>query len=448
MLKYSLGVSGVGAVITSTSQNSNALNLLEAKWEFSHKSRGADWREGRCPVGNYQSPIDLPHFDVDAVNNEPKKSFSYRYQSYGEPIKVRNTGHGLSVDLLGTGIGGVTFDGHWYDALAINFRARGEHTFEGRRPMGEVQIVHKKEDSPTLLVTAFPLTAEVDPEQQIEPVAMVDHPDRVLFVGQNGTDVSEEQYLDALAPIIGTQGMESYAEDHVLEGLVYALDTHMPAPHITQNVEYNPLAPFDLNFWFDNSGTGAGETFLHYYGSLTTPPCAEDVHWLVRGDPIRISNDQMRSIFGSLTSIVPGGNYRAIHPKGHREVTTILAQQGPERSDDQLPYTKNPPKRADPTSRAEKVNMIVADAVNHAKTTTEYMEKVDARLRRGAHAYATELVGGEHPEPHDAEPSKRIPWNEAANQIYNDAREAIAGQVIIFLLIIKFQCVFHHFMQI
>eukprot|EP00400_MALV-I_sp_L67-5_P000080 gene80-88_t len=396
---------------------------------FNHLKSGKDWQDGRCPIGNYQSPIDLPYLDPNEAHEAPETSFSYRYRSFGEPIDVVNTGHGLSVDLLDKGIGGVTFDGKWYDALAINLHSKGEHTFAGARPAAEVEIVHKRFDSSAMLVTSFPLVAKVDPAEPDIQELHVDHPERNLFVSKNGTSETEEDFIESFkVPKTGSLGMETFDEDPVLIGLSLALDEAVPKMHESEKVSYNPLEPFGLNYWFDESNSGVGTTFLHYSGSLTTPPCAEDVQWLVRADPVRVSNDQIRTLYSAITNIVPGGNYRAIQKKSMRQVNTVQSKLGPELSDASLPYQKEVPKRLEPSSRADKVNMMAGDAVHRAQQTVGYMVDLDKRLRMGAKEYARVV----HGEPLKKDARERFDWNAAAKQIYDDVHAAVTSFLSIF----------------
>lgn len=72
------------------------------------------------------------------------------------------------------------------------------------------------------------------------------------------------------------------------------------------------------------------DTYYHYTGSLTTPPCHESVKWIVSTNPIKVSEDLMKDEFrslidGPLTSIKGstvnmGDNYRPIQKLNGRKV--------------------------------------------------------------------------------------------------------------------------------
>ena len=58
-------------------------------------------------------------------------------------------------------------------------------------------------------------------------------------------------------------------------------------------------------------------TTYRYDGSLTTPPCSEQVKWLVMSTPIELSREQI----GTFTNIISGNN-RPVQPLNGRTVLT------------------------------------------------------------------------------------------------------------------------------
>ncbi len=52
---------------------------------------------------------------------------------------------------------------------------------------------------------------------------------------------------------------------------------------------------------------------FRYSGSLTTPPCSEDVHWFVYAEPIELSRDQIK-VFRKIFH----GNNRPTQPLNER----------------------------------------------------------------------------------------------------------------------------------
>ncbi len=59
-------------------------------------------------------------------------------------------------------------------------------------------------------------------------------------------------------------------------------------------------------------------TFYHYAGSLTTPPCSEQVQWYVTKEPLAVASHQLAAL-----SDLYEGNNRPIQPQGSRKVEQI-----------------------------------------------------------------------------------------------------------------------------
>lgn len=59
------------------------------------------------------------------------------------------------------------------------------------------------------------------------------------------------------------------------------------------------------------------QTFVYYKGSLTTPPCTEDVQWVILEQPIEMSKEQVDIFRG----IFPD-NHRPVQPLNEREIIT------------------------------------------------------------------------------------------------------------------------------
>eukprot|EP00457_Paulinella_chromatophora_P007879 gb/GEZN01007905.1/.p1 GENE.gb/GEZN01007905.1/~~gb/GEZN01007905.1/.p1 ORF type:complete len:422 (-),score=64.91 gb/GEZN01007905.1/:112-1377(-) len=79
--------------------------------------------------------------------------------------------------------------------------------------------------------------------------------------------------------------------------------------------------PFDLTSLLPSD---AKSNYYTYQGSLTTPPCAQSVTWIVSPTPITVSQEQMdalRTLKSSLPAVglIPP-NYRLIQPLNHRAI--------------------------------------------------------------------------------------------------------------------------------
>jgi carbonic anhydrase len=66
--------------------------------------------------------------------------------------------------------------------------------------------------------------------------------------------------------------------------------------------------------------------YYYYEGSLTTPPCSEQVNWLIRAEPVNTSKAQLDILKNWVNSVFPGvGNDRNVQNTGERKVYYIPA---------------------------------------------------------------------------------------------------------------------------
>lgn len=88
--------------------------------------------------------------------------------------------------------------------------------------------------------------------------------------------------------------------------LIQTLWNNMP---LEQNQSVSPAAVIDLNSLLPQES----RAYYTYMGSLTTPPCTEDVLWMVMKQPVQVSPQQV-SIFSRLYS----NNARPVQPSNGR----------------------------------------------------------------------------------------------------------------------------------
>lgn len=66
--------------------------------------------------------------------------------------------------------------------------------------------------------------------------------------------------------------------------------------------------------------------YYFYEGSLTTPPCSEQVNWLVRAEPVNTSKAQLDLLKNWINSVYPGtGNDRNVQDAKERKIYYIAA---------------------------------------------------------------------------------------------------------------------------
>ena len=210
-----------------------------------------DW--ALCAEGQSQSPIDVG----GAV---PGGTFSLS-RDY-EPAGLRATRNEHVVDVLDNGhTVQVTYDegstldvdGMEFELLQYHFHSPSEHTIDGRHAPGELHLVHQSDTGELAVIGVF------------------------MEIGA---------YNSALALIVDNFPSEPGETVHL--------------EHIT--IDIDELLPVD-------------DKYYRYSGSLTTPPCWEDVRWFVMVEPIELSEEQVaKSNYGLVA------NNRPIQPLHERQV--------------------------------------------------------------------------------------------------------------------------------
>ncbi len=247
----------------ATNQHAEAVHTPH--WGYTGSSGPAGWHSLSeeyvlCGSGKRQSPVDI-------LNEVPADLYplQFRYQSI--PLLVLNNGHTLQANYNSMGreetvtIGGKPYPVHSrpvynstlmlgdvpYQLLQFHFHAPSEHARDGRRYAMEVHLVHKSADGNLAVVG-------------------------VLF----------------------ERGRESPVLSKLLNNVSANINEVKLAKEITINAA--DLLPDDRRVF-------------HYSGSLTTPPCSENVNWFLLTAPMEVSDKQVER-FVSLI----GNNARPLQP--------------------------------------------------------------------------------------------------------------------------------------
>lgn len=243
---------------------------------YDYRVRGEDWVLGQCGSRKRQSPIDLP-----ATAPPSAADLFASYELITTSLIVQNNGHAIAADLSNRGFGGLTLDDNEFALQSITFHARSEHSLQGKRFPVEVHLMHKRYDGDARAIVAFLVESRTSPRPQLE---------KVPGVGDAPADAQLAIFDDALPSVMN-------------------VSTASPTE----------LRPLNLNAWF----TGA---FYKYEGSLTAPPCTENVVWFVRQKPLLASNAQVKGIFETIFEMTHDlGNARAVLPVMGREVSLVKA---------------------------------------------------------------------------------------------------------------------------
>jgi carbonic anhydrase len=204
--------------------------------------------------GDRQSPININLTAMEerkANLSEPLPEQARLKATYVPKARrmIANNGHSFQVD---GEFGNVIMPDGIYEANQFHFHFPSEHAINGRRMAGEMHIVHQRRGSVganDLLILAI----------------MLDTPEKVNGT-VNASQKPKQKHLDFF---------------HNL-GFSAIYPVPLPKPQFAQQVFY----PVDINTFGDTLNS----SFTCYWGSLTTPPCAETVKWMIFNTPVMIPN--------------------------------------------------------------------------------------------------------------------------------------------------------------
>jgi len=263
-----------------------ALLAVSGVSTWSH-ANSLDWpQEFRACGGAAQSPIDLP--DIcdrnGGVTVDPQQAIEfsgYNVDLPAEKLDLVNTGHTLSLKLRNSdesadnGSPGIHYKGNFFQFSELHFHwaASGEegsdHTMSGQRHAAEVHMVHYN--------TKYKRMTNA---------------------------VWKQDGLLVLGTILKSDHEVNEAIQSILEKVDDVITPHRPT-FLRSPLNLASLIP------------GRPDSFYSYTGSLTTPPCAEPVTWIIFVEKGKISSAQL----GQLKRLSGGEDkLRDIMPLNNRNI--------------------------------------------------------------------------------------------------------------------------------
>jgi carbonic anhydrase len=171
------------------------------------------------------------------------------------PLKVSHNGHTVLLDTAGRGAA-VTIEGRRYELAQVHVHAPSEHALRGERAELEVHFVHK------------------------------DASGALAVVG-----------------LLARRGAKNEA--------LAAFFEHLPAGPEAGTVDVADQT-VDLG-----AAIGDRRGYFAYAGSLTTPPCTEQVRWFVLDDPAEVSSEQLAAV----RAAIHGDTARPVQQRNERRFT-------------------------------------------------------------------------------------------------------------------------------
>ena len=199
--------------------------------------------EGICREGREQSPIDLS-FSSDDGKEKAEDGLRIRYPSGRVPGEVVNNGHGSPQINFHDDEVCVVWNGETFVLDQVHFHHPGEHRVVGKQAFDmEAHLVHRNRDSTS--------------ENRILVIGVL------LERGERRCEVLDRAMDDALMSSSSSSSSSSGIGSK--DGRGFALRSLLPT----------------------------GGEYIWYRGSLTTPPCTENVSWLIGVDPVSITPGQL-----------------------------------------------------------------------------------------------------------------------------------------------------------
>lgn len=213
-----------------------------AGWTYSAESGPGSW-PAVCGYGKTQSPIDLQSNTLQVVTQgaSGKRKLSNWQFAYKSETKVRvlNTGHGTpQVNFFAGNL--AVFNGDPLQLLQFHYHNPSEHTVDGKHFPAEVHLVHVNLNTGKLHV-----------------------------VGVMIEEAFNAPYNKCL----------QVALDSARDSRITTTKLLVSANDLLPPTNYVGRRPF-----------------IHYSGSLTTPPCSEGVDWCVMTIPLYIPKAQMAQL--------------------------------------------------------------------------------------------------------------------------------------------------------
>lgn len=241
---------------------------VQTKWGYKGDISPAHWGQlsssfGLCTTGRAQSPINI----IKKVEKAPSKlTINYHIAdnlsvvddgttnlTMGDNQLVIYDGHGLQLNFSKTKIKEfLELDGIKYHLVQLHFHSPSENVLRGQSFPLEIHLVHQSDEGKVAVIGVW---------------------------------------------------VKGGTENPILKQIISHLPKDEHQEHLIEDERINPndLLPVKRDYY-------------HFTGSLTTPPCAEGVNWVVMTETITASPAQI----AILRKAAGGGNARPVQPLNGR----------------------------------------------------------------------------------------------------------------------------------
>ncbi|KAF9931097.1 hypothetical protein FBU30_010843 [Linnemannia zychae] len=274
-LSVALATSSLFAIVSAGAFHKRA--TPGPHWDYSGDATGPDhWglldpAYVTCDEGMQQSPIDINKLSLSRFVHCAKKALTFDYKPIKNAVAHFN-GHTVEIDWTpsaGQHNNSITIGDKQYNLIQFHFHTPSEHRINGRHADAELHLVHRSPKDNALAVVGVLLQAQAR---------------NVPFF--HYLPALQKQIRAAQAPNTSPAGPSSILEEDVCTGIPPLGEEATKVDYKLRQVDFEPLVRALKGF------TPRWE----YAGSLTTPPCSENVAWNVMHDPYPIGLDQLRAL--------------------------------------------------------------------------------------------------------------------------------------------------------
>ncbi len=230
------------------------LSILAEPTHWSYEGEGAPehWGEISNEFKTCQTGMRQSPIDIQTQSAQEEYLAPLDIKYIDGPVELLNNGHTLQAKMTQYASDSILLNGYPYALEQFHFHAPSEHTIDSKHFALEMHLLHKNHEGKIVVVA-------------------------VMFnIGE------PNEALSSLWQSIPLKG--NY--------------TPLYSP-----VDINQLLPADKTWW-------------RYSGSLTTPPCSENVTWIIMKSPLTLSQEQLNEFM----HVMHHDNNRPVQPLNGRVV--------------------------------------------------------------------------------------------------------------------------------
>jgi carbonic anhydrase len=275
----------VQSTAISTPSKNNSVgkdSMSHHHWSYETRETGPEnWgklskENALCTNGKQQSPINIEKgIQVDL----PALSFDYKPSQ----LAIEDNGHTIIVKYSEGS--NLSVQGKQYRLAQFHFHHPSEEMVDGKRFDMVVHLVHQHFDGSLLVLAVF------------------------MNADKNSATLAVNHHEEGLESKVNPQKSKQESNTPVSNfenPLFQQILNNIP---LIKNVSETPSGVMiDINHFLPKS-----LAYYTYMGSLTTPPCTENITWIVLKEPITLTRQQVEN-FGLIYS----NNARPIQPKHDR----------------------------------------------------------------------------------------------------------------------------------